>query len=119
MERRLPAGLARATGTGRDDSLPAWQANDLSRLQAGAPVGRRFVPGVKYRLDAANRGANVAQSYQGHGWLVQAEVREYSEAGTSIRRNACSRLLFHSDKHRTHRCADRDALPGGLEAAGL
>jgi hypothetical protein len=47
MERRLPAGLARPTGTGLDDSLHAWQANDLSRLKAGAPAGRRFVPGVK------------------------------------------------------------------------
>ena len=46
MERRLPAGLVRATGTGRDDSLLAWQANDLSRLRVGVPAGRRFVPGV-------------------------------------------------------------------------
>ena len=28
-----------------DDSLHAWRSNDLSRLKAGAPAGRRFVPG--------------------------------------------------------------------------
>ena len=47
-ERRLSAGLALTTRTGVDDSLHAWRSNDLSRLKAGAPAGRRFVPGVKY-----------------------------------------------------------------------
>ena len=33
---------------GVEDSFHMWGSNDLSRLKAGVPAGRRFVPGGEY-----------------------------------------------------------------------
>ncbi len=46
----LPLSSKGGEGNATATCEHAWRADDLSRLQAGVPAGRRFVPGVNGAL---------------------------------------------------------------------